>query len=263
MACRPLNQIIGRGLVMKIVRFEWDGGVAYGVVDGEAILKVDGLLSDDVRVGARMCDVGSVRLLPPAWPRTVVGIGANYHSVVQAVGMEVPSEPGVFLKAASCVIGHLDDITHPTISDDVRFEAELAVVMKKEARHVGEGEALDYVLGYTCANDLTAHDIQDRFPTRNKSFYTSCPLGPCLVTDLDPSELRIKARLNGTQTQDTPTSDMVFSVSQLISYVTEFMLLEPLDVILTGTSARGVKISAGDTIEIDIRGIGVLSNSVI
>jgi 2-keto-4-pentenoate hydratase/2-oxohepta-3-ene-1,7-dioic acid hydratase in catechol pathway len=262
MACRPLNQTVKRGLAMKIVRFEWDGGVWHGVVDGEAIFRVDGLLSGDLRVGERMCEVGAVRLLPPVWPRTVVGIGANYHSVVRAVGMNVPNEPGVFLKAASCVIGHLDDIIDPTISSDVRFEAELAVVMKKEARHVGEGEALDYVLGYTCANDLTAHDIQDRFPTRNKSFYTSCPLGPCIVTDLDPSELRIKARLNGTQTQDTPTSDMIFGVSQLISYVTEFMPLEPLDVILTGTSARGVKISAGDTIEVDIQGIGVLRNTV-
>ncbi len=247
---------------MKIVRFEWEERIVAGILDGDTIYEVDGTLTGDFHMGERLCNKDAVRLLPPVWPRTVVGIGANYHGVVRAVGMSVPSAPEVFLKAASCVIGHLDDISHPTISNDVRFEAELAVVMKSEARHVREDRALDYVLGYTCVNDLTAHDIQDRFPTRNKSFYTSCPLGPCIVTDIDPHGVRITARLNGSQTQDVPTEDMIFDVGQLVSYITEFMPLEPFDVILTGTSARGVKIKSGDTVEVEIDSIGVLSNTV-
>lgn len=247
---------------MKIVRFEWEGAIRSGVMDADTVFGIGGSILGDFVVADKLCNAGDVRLLSPVQPRTVVGVGANYYRVVREVGMEIPREPSLFLKAASCVVGHLDHIVYPKISSDVRFEGELAVVMKHEARHVPEDRALEYVLGYTCANDLTARDLQDRFPTRNKSFYTSCPLGPCIATDIDADSLRIKSRLNGMLIQDDSTADMIFGVSKTITYITQFMPLEPLDVILTGTSRRATRIRRGDTVEVEIEGIGVLRNTV-
>ena len=175
----------------------------------------------------------------------MVGIGGNYHSLLKA-DTSIHSKPEAFLKPPSCVIGHLDNIVYPKVVNALHMEGELAVVMKHEVRHVSEERALEYVLGYTCANDVTTH-VGERSVTRVKSFYTFCPLGPCIVTDLDPDKLKITSRLNRVLIQDNdPTSDMVFSVSKIISHVTEFMALRPFDVILTGTSKPPAPLKAGD-----------------
>jgi 2-keto-4-pentenoate hydratase/2-oxohepta-3-ene-1,7-dioic acid hydratase in catechol pathway len=251
-----------RGQRVKIIRFEWKQDVKYGVVDGDSVFLLKGDILGDFGIGKKLCRLGDVKLLAPVQPNIVVGIGGNYHSLLK-VDTSIHSKPEAFLKPPSCVIGHLDNIIYPKIVDGVHIEGELAVIMKREARHVPEDRALEYVLGYTCGNDLTAHIEGDRSHTRVKSFYTFCPLGPCIATDIDPSNLNIKSRLNGVLIQDDYTRDMVFNVSKIISHVTEFMALQPLDVILTGTSRPPTSINVGDTVEVEIEGIGILRNTVI
>lgn len=248
---------------MKIIRFEWEQTVRYGVLDGESVLSLDGDILGEFSAGKKLCNVSDVKLLAPVMPNIVVGLGGNYHSLL-AVDTSVHSKPEAFLKPPSAVIGHLDNIIYPKIVDNIHMEGELAVVMKKEARHVSEEQALEYVLGYTCANDVTAHIEGDKGHARAKSFYTFCPLGPCITTGLDPDNLKITSKLNGTLIQDADsTNDMVFPVRKIISYITEFMALQPLDVILTGTSKPARLINVGDVVDIEIEEIGWLQNTVV
>lgn len=247
---------------MKIIRFEWKQAAKYGIVDGPGVFPIKGSILGDLAIGKRLCNLDDVKLLAPVQPNIVVGIGGNYHGLLK-VDTSIHTKPEAFLKPPSSVIGHLDNIIYPGIVSNVHMEGELAVIMKREARHVTEDEALDYVLGYTCANDVTAHIEGDKGHTRAKSFYTFCPLGPCIATDLDPGNLNLKSRLNGALIQDDQTSDMVFNVSKIISYVTEFMALQPLDVILTGTPKPPKPIKVGDITEVEIEGIGILRNTVV
>ena len=247
---------------MKIIRFEWQHIIQYGVVDRGVVYTIEGNICDEFGVGKKLCSLNEVRLLAPVQPKVVVGVGTNYYGLIKEVGMEIPSEPSLFLKPSSSVVGHLESIVYPKISSDVRFGGELTVVIKRVARHVPEDRALEYVLGYTCGNDLTARDLPDAIPTRSKGFYTFCPLGPCINTGIKANNLRIRSRLNGVLIQDDSTSDLIFSISQIISYITEFMTLEPFDVILTGTSKKETRINIGDTIEVEIEEIGILRNTV-
>jgi 2-keto-4-pentenoate hydratase/2-oxohepta-3-ene-1,7-dioic acid hydratase in catechol pathway len=247
---------------VKIIRFQWEQSARYGVLDGEEVFSLEGNILGNYKAGKKLGKLSSVRLLAPVQPNLVVGLGGNYHSLL-AVDTSIHSKPEAFLKPPSAVIGTLDSIIYPKIVTNVHMEGELAVIMKREARQVAENEAFDYVLGYTCANDVTAHIEGDRSSTRAKSFYTFCPLGPCIATDLDPDNLKITSRLNGALVQDgDSTSDMVFHVRKIISYITEFMALQPLDVILTGTSRPPKMLKTGDVVEIEIGGIGVLRNTV-
>lgn len=250
---------------MKIVRFEQDGNVMYGAVEGDIISAINGSIYNEFSIGKELCKLSDVKLLAPVQPRLVVGIGANYRDHLASTGKEIPSEPVVFYKPASSVIGHLDNIICPSISKKGSYAGELAVVIKCTAEHVAEENALDYVLGYTCANDVTANDLWTPIsPTRAKAFYTFCPLGPYIVTDVNGDNLRLRSRLNGVLKQDNNTKDMIFSISKIISSVTEFMALEPGDVIITGSSTKGpTTINDGDTIEIEVEGIGTLRNTVI
>lgn len=247
---------------MKIIRFQYKQDTKYGILDGERVLSLDGDILGDFAAGKKLCNLSDVKVLAPVQPGIVVGLGGNYHSLL-AVDTSIHTKPEAFLKPPSAVIGHLDNIIYPSIAENVHLEGELAVIMKRKATHVPEEQALDYVLGYTCANDVTAHIKEDKNSTRGKGFYTFCPIGPCIATDLDPDNLKITSRLNGTVIQDgDSTSDMVFNVKKIISYITEFMALQSLDVILTGTSRPATLIKAGDTIEIEIDGIGILRNTV-
>jgi 2-keto-4-pentenoate hydratase/2-oxohepta-3-ene-1,7-dioic acid hydratase in catechol pathway len=248
---------------MKIIRFQWKESTRYGVLDGESILSLKGDILGDFTAGKKLCNLSDVRILAPVEPGIVVGLGGNYHRLL-AVDTSIHSKPEAFLKPPSAVIGHLDNILYPPMVDNVHLEGELAVIIKREARHVPENNAMDYVLGYTCANDVTAHIKTDRSSMRSKAFYTFCPLGPCIATGLDPDNLKITSLLNGSLIQDgDSTSDMVFNVARIISYITEFMSLQPLDVILTGTSRPPTLIKVGDIVEIEIEGIGLLRNTVV
>ncbi len=248
---------------MKIIRFEWERGARYGVLDGEAVLAIDGSVVGDFEVGEKLCTLGDVRLLAPVQPKTVACVAANYYDLMQDGGREIPKEPQVFLKPSSTVVGHLGSIVYPVVSKHLTCGGELAVVMKREARNVPKDRALEFVLGYTCANDVTAWDlIAERFPTRAKGFYTFCPLGPCIATDVDGDNVMLRSRLNGQLILDHSTSGMIFSVKEAVSYISQFMALEPLDVILMGTPRPETTVEVGDMVEVEIEGIGTLRNTV-
>lgn len=203
-------------------------------------------------------------LLPPVVPGKIVCVGRNYADHAKELGNEAPSEPILFLKPPSALLAPGGTIVRPPASQRVDFEGELAIVIGREAKGVGASAWRDYVRGFTCANDVTARDLQKKDVqfTRGKGFDTFCPLGPAIETDLDVSDLRLTTRVNGETRQDGRTSQMVFSCGVLFEFITRVMTLLPGDVILTGTPAGVGPLAAGDTVEVEIEGIGVLRNVV-
>ena len=198
-------------------------------------------------------------------PSKIVCVGRNYAEHAAELGNEVPKEPLLFLKAPSAVIRHTEHIVIPSQSEQVEHEGELAVVIGRDCKDIGSAEnPLQYVLGYTCLNDVTARDIQrkDVQFTRGKSFDTFCPIGPVIETELDVADIRVTCSVNGIVKQDGRTSQMVFPVDFLIRYISNMMTLNAGDVIATGTPSGVSKMAAGDVCEVQIEGIGVLRNSV-
>ena len=251
---------------MIIMRFQWQDKVNWGILEGDTIFALIGDLYGDFRKGRELSRLQDVRPLAPVEPSITVACGMNYRDHIKEMGWAVPQEPALFFKPANTVIGPEDDIVYPAMAQDLRYEAELCFIIKRQAKDVVEEEALNYVLGYTCGNDLTAMDLlkKDERLTRAKGFDTSGPLGPFLVTGLDPHNLAIKGRVNGETKQDSNTGLMVFGVEKLISYISTFMTLRPGDVIWTGTPKGGAcSVTVGDIIEIEIEGIGVLKNKVV
>ena len=214
------------------------------------------LESPDVPNGAR--------LLAPTMPTKIVCVGRNYAEHAKELGNEAPSEPIIFLKPPSAVNDPEGIIVRPAISQRVDFEGELAIVIGQKAKDVKQADWRDYVLGFTCANDVTARDLQkkDGQFTRGKGFDTFAPLGPCIETELDVANLRLTTRVNGETRQDGSTSQMIFSCAYLVEFITAVMTLFPGDVILTGTPAGVGPLNAGDVVEVEIEGIGVLRNHV-
>ncbi len=200
----------------------------------------------------------------PIRPTKVVGVGRNYADHARELGNDVPTEPLIFLKPSTAIIGDGDEVVYPEQSSNLHHEAELAVVIGRACRGVRADEALQYVRGYTCANDVTARDLQNSDPqwTRGKGFDTFCPLGPVIVPGIDPAGTRVRMRVNGEVRQDASTADMIFTVPQLVSYISSFMTLLPDDVILTGTPSGVGPVQRGDLMEVDVAGIGVLANRV-
>jgi 2-keto-4-pentenoate hydratase/2-oxohepta-3-ene-1,7-dioic acid hydratase in catechol pathway len=201
-----------------------------------------------------------VDLLCPVRPSKIVCIGRNYAAHARELGHDVPSEPLLFLKPPSSLAGPGDAVVLPPESERVEHEAELAVVIGRRAKNAVANDALACVFGYTCACDVTARDLQRRDVqfTRSKGFDTFCPLGPWIETDLDPSAQRVRCRVGGQTRQDGPTADMIFDVPTLVSFVSHMMTLEPGDVILTGTPEGVGPLASGDTLEVEVSGIGVL-----
>jgi 2-keto-4-pentenoate hydratase/2-oxohepta-3-ene-1,7-dioic acid hydratase in catechol pathway len=201
------------------------------------------------------------------WPTKIVCVGRNYVEHARELGNEVPSEPLIFLKPRSSLIGDGDAIVYPRISQNVHFEGELGVVIGRRARHVKKPEALSYIRGYTCLNDVTARDIQrkDVQFTRGKGFDTFCAAGPRLVgaAEFDPAKGRITTRVDGVVKQEAPLTDMIFGVDTIISFVSECMTLEPGDLIATGTPPGVGPMLPGSVVEVEITGIGTLRNRVI
>jgi 2-keto-4-pentenoate hydratase/2-oxohepta-3-ene-1,7-dioic acid hydratase in catechol pathway len=206
-----------------------------------------------------------VRMGPPCQPTKIVALGLNYADHAAEAGLSLPRQPIIFLKPPTAVIGHQDQIVYPPMSQRVDYEAELAVVIGRWAKDVPVHEARRYILGYTCSNDVTARDLQQKDGqwTRSKSFDTFCPLGPWIVTDLNPSELAITCRVNGKVQQTGNTKDMIFNVWSLVSFISRVMTLEPGDVIMTGTPAGVGPLSPGDVVEVEIEGIGILENKIV
>jgi len=250
---------------VKIYRFLDGGRVAIGVQDGERIVRYTG--RDATALGQATSHAVSrdtAELLPPVVPTKIVAVGRNYAEHAKELGNEAPSEPIIFLKPPSALLPPNGTIVRPPQSQRVDFEGELAIVIGKTARNIAAADWRSVVLGFTCANDVTARDLQKKDVqfTRGKSFDTFCPLGPCIETDLDPSALSLRTRVNGEVKQNGNTRDMVFNCGAIIEFITSVMTLEPGDVILTGTPAGVGPLAAGDQVEVEIEGIGVLQNVV-
>jgi 2-keto-4-pentenoate hydratase/2-oxohepta-3-ene-1,7-dioic acid hydratase in catechol pathway len=203
-------------------------------------------------------------LLPPVTPTKIVCVGRNYADHAKELGNDTPAEPILFLKPPSALLAPFGTIVRPSQSQRVDFEGELAVIIGREARAVSAAAWRDVVRGFACANDVTARDLQKKDVqfTRGKSFDTFCPIGPGIEDDVDPSDLRVTTHVNGETRQDGRTSQMIFPVPFLIEFITAIMTLLPGDVILTGTPAGVGPLVAGDTVEVEIEGIGVLRNAV-
>lgn len=252
---------------MKIVRVDSRvDDITYGAVEPEGIRLHLGSPFVAWEPTETVVPWDQARLLAPVIPTKIVAVGRNYVDHVNELNNELPEEPLLFLKPPTSVIGPLQAIRLPKESGNVHHEAELAVVVGKVARDVKIDDAGGYIMGYTAANDVTARDLQrsDGQWTRAKGFDTFCPLGPAIDTDLDPLEgLQVTCRVNGDLRQSGSTADMVFGVSELLSYASSVMTLLPGDVILTGTPAGVGPIEAGDKVEVEIEGVGVLMNTVV
>ncbi|MEW5850542.1 MAG: fumarylacetoacetate hydrolase family protein [Myxococcota bacterium] len=240
------------------------------ILEGDVLHVLPGDIHNAAGLGPRSPQVtarvplATARLLAPVEPSKVVGVGLNYRAHAQEMGKALPDVPRLFIKPSTAVIGPGDVIVRPPESQRVDHEGELGVVIGKRARKLTAENALSYVLGYTCANDVTARDLQiaDVQFTRGKGFDTFCPLGPWVETELDPNALKVELRVNGQTRQSGSTADMVHSVVQLLVFITGIMTLLPGDVIATGTPAGVGPLLPGDRVEVEIQGIGVLQNRV-
>ena len=256
---------------MRIARFAGEDDPQFGVIGSDngvetiAHLKGDPLYAG-IELTGQKTPLADVRLLAPVIPRSkVVGVGKNYAQHAAEMGGEVPSEPLIFLKPNTSVIGPGEPIFYPSQSSNVHFEGELAVVIGRICKDVSVEDAPRVIFGYTIGNDVTARDLQasDGQWARAKGFDTFCPLGPWIETDLDPSNVRVTTALGEETKQDGHTSDMAFSVPEIIAYVTSFMTLLPGDVILTGTPAGVGPMEVGDSVSVTIEGLGTLTNQVV
>lgn len=263
---------------MRVARFRTDDAITFGIFDeaehggGEELVE---LVADPMVAGyettGRRFRLDEVKLLAPVIPRSkIVCVGKNYQDHVDemagvtGIGGSAPEEPLLFLKPNTSVIGPDDAIVRPAISDRVEHEGELAVVIGAIAKDVPESEALKYAYGFTCANDVTARDLQisDGQWARAKGFDTFCPLGPVIETDLDLADLRVETRVNGEVRQSASTKDLIHSIPKIIAHASQAFTLLPGDVILTGTPAGVGRLEPGDTVEVEVQGIGVLRNTV-
>jgi 2-keto-4-pentenoate hydratase/2-oxohepta-3-ene-1,7-dioic acid hydratase in catechol pathway len=251
---------------MRIVRYQThaEDTPDYGWVYEDRVGPIEGSIFGEFRRLEAVLPLKSVQMLAPVIPSKIICVGRNYIEHAREHNAEVPEMPLIFLKPPSAVIGPGDTIFLPPQSSKVEHEAELAVVIGKRGKRIPVETALESVLGYTIANDVTARDLQltDGQWTRAKGFDTFCPLGPWIETEMDSADVLITGSVNGEMRQMASTRDMVFSVSQIVAYVSAIMTLEPGDVILTGTPAGVGLLLPGDTIEVKIEGLGSLSNAV-
>ena len=253
---------------MRIGRIETDGRVVHAVVE-EAVYRP----LREGKAGDETVPHSAARLLAPVVPRQVILVGMNYAAHAKEAGMEPPEAPLILCKTPNAITGPGAPIVLPKMApDEVDYEGEIVVVIGQEAKHVGEAEALEYVLGYTCGNDVSARDCQFRLDkqwARAKCFDTFAPIGPWIETDVNPDNLRVRLRLNGEVMQEARTSEMMFSCSYLVSYLSRCMTLWPGSVIFTGTPPGvgfkrepAVFLREGDTVSVEVEGVGELTNPV-
>lgn len=249
---------------MRVVRVFTGEDVRYGLADAGSIT----LISDEPFSAWETDDVISMagaRLMPPAMPTKIVCVGINYKAHAREMGHALPTEPLIFLKPPTSMNAPDGEIHLPPGAGRVDYEGELAVVMGRRAHRVSVGDAPTFILGYTCANDVTARELQRRDGqwTRAKGFDGFCPLGPWVETDVDPSDLLLETYVNGELRQSARTSDMIFDVPTLVSFISHVMTLLPGDIVLTGTPSGIGELYPGDTVEVRIEGIGGLSSRVV
>lgn len=247
---------------MKLLRFELKGNKRYGLLEGDTVYAMEGSpFAEGWVKGEAIGPLSSLKPLVPCEPSKILCAARNYP---WGENPRKGPRPNLFYKPLSSLIGHGEDVVYPSLSREVIFESELAVVIGKAARNVPVQRAREYVFGYTCANDVTAYDLvqADGGTFRGKGFDTFCPVGPLIVTDLDPSDVMITCRVNGETRVHGSTAGMYFSCEEIISHLSEIMTLMPGDLILTGTPDVG-QIHPGDLVEVEIEGIATLANRVI
>jgi 2-keto-4-pentenoate hydratase/2-oxohepta-3-ene-1,7-dioic acid hydratase in catechol pathway len=249
---------------VKFVRFEVGEKTVSGILNGEEIIELDGDFYGILKTAGISHSLSQVKLLAPCVPSKIIAVGLNYRDHAAEMRLAVPSEPVVFLKPPTSVIGPGGTIIYPDMSEQVDYEAELGIVIKDRIADIDPDQSKDHILGYTCANDVTARDLQkkDGQWTRAKSFDTFCPVGPSIESELDIRDLLIESYLNGERRQSSRTSQLIFSVSYLVSFISRIMTLSPGDLIITGTPAGIGPMKPGDDIEVRIEGIGSLKNTI-
>jgi 2-keto-4-pentenoate hydratase/2-oxohepta-3-ene-1,7-dioic acid hydratase in catechol pathway len=253
---------------MRIVRFEKEGRSGYGILAGEHISVLSGTPYNDglKNTTGEVMSLPEVTLLAPCEPTKIVALGLNYRDHAAEIGHPLPAEPLIFMKPSTTVIGPDEDIRYPAMSRRVDHEAELAVVIGRTCRDVKEQDFRDYILGYTCINDVTARDLQQKDGqwTRAKGFDTFAPLGPWIETEIaNPGNLTVEAYLNGERQQHGNTSNLIFGVAAQVAFISRIMTLLPGDVIATGTPAGIGPMAPGDVVEIRVEGIGTLRNRLV
>jgi len=246
---------------MKIVHFQYNGQNQYGYLDENSN---NIFLIENGQIKKDLIPLEDVKILPVSFPTKIVAIGLNYKDHAYEMDIPLPEEPLIFLKPSSSIIAHKETIILPEVSKRIDYEGELAVVIGKRCKDVEIDEAKKYILGYTCFNDVTARDLQQKDVqyTRSKSFDTFAPVGPWIENDVDPTNLEIKTILNDRIVQHSNTSNMKFNVFYLVSFISKIMTLLPGDIIATGTPAGVGPLKSGDIIKIEIEGIGTLENYV-
>ena len=250
---------------MRICRVSVDDDLFFGLIEGEAVVLLAGHPFGELRPEGRVLPLADVRLVAPVLPSKIIAVGRNYADHARELGNQVPAAPMIFLKPSTAVVGPGEPITLPWQSEQVEHEAELAVVIGRLCRDVPEERVPEVILGFTCANDVTARDLQhtDGQWGRAKGFDSFCPLGPWIETSVDLDEADIACLVNGEVRQAGSTGTMVRDVAELVSWISSVMTLLPGDVILTGTPAGVGPLVAGDVVSVSIDGIGTLTNPVV
>lgn len=254
---------------MKFMGFKEGHKEGIGIVSGEKLIELNCSMIEALNVDnideiekIKIHDLMDVYICPPVRPSKIVCVGLNYTDHAKELDMEIPTEPIIFIKPSTAVIGHLDDIIYPSTSSQVDYEAELGIVISKEAHKLDRNDVSEFIGGFTIINDVTARDKQrkDGQWTRAKSFDTFAPIGPCIETEIDPLDQNISLKINNELKQSSNTKNMIFKVNELVEFISNIMTLLPGDVIATGTPPGVGPMNVGDAVEIEIDGIGFLKN---
>jgi 2-keto-4-pentenoate hydratase/2-oxohepta-3-ene-1,7-dioic acid hydratase in catechol pathway len=251
---------------MKFIRFLINGKEKNGIVieEDHMVREIKEDFFDKYEILENQYSLSEIKYLPPCVPSKIIALGLNYFDHAEEFKLKIPEEPLIFLKPSTAVIGHKENIIYPKMTERLDYEAELGVIIKNKVKNIKPKEVYENILGYTCFNDVTARDLQkkDGQWTRAKSFDTFAPLGPYLVTDLEPNNLEIKLRQNGKVKQHSSTSKMIFKIEEIVSFISQIMTLNPGDVIVTGTPSGVGELQVGDVVEVEIEGIGTLTNYI-
>jgi 2-keto-4-pentenoate hydratase/2-oxohepta-3-ene-1,7-dioic acid hydratase in catechol pathway len=249
---------------MKYCRYLHQNKINWGSIEDNLVYKIEGDIFNSFKVTKQSCLIDEITLLTPTDFSKAICIGLNYSDHALEMGLELPSSPVVFLKPPTTALEPLGSIIYPKMATRVDYEAELAIVIKQRCKNISEKQAGDYILGYSCANDVTARSLQDPKGqwTVAKSFDTFLPYGPFISDEVDPNNLDIVSRLNNEVCQKSNTKNFIFDTFYLVSYLSQIMTLNPGDIILTGTPGGIGPMEIGDTIEVEIEGLGILKNFV-
>ncbi len=250
---------------MKFLRFSIGNEIKYGIMGkNNEVREIKGSIFDKYEILEKTYSLSEIKYLPPTVPTKIIALGLNYFDHANEFNMKIPEEPLIFLKPPSTIIGHKECIIYPKMSEHLDYEAELGIFIKNRIKNIELKDVYQNILGYSCFNDVTARDLQrkDGQWTRSKSFDTFAPIGPYIVTDLEPNNLKIELRKNGQVKQHSSTSNMIFKVDKIVSFISQIMTLNPGDVIVTGTPSGVGELHIGDVVEVEIKGIGILENYV-